>query len=938
MSGHGGFSVIGGGRNVSRPVDLPEVAELKLGGDRLGALNVESLKAEVKTAETRLEQTNRLVAKLDALLLKAAKSASTSVDAQALKGVVEESGLDKATRTAIKSAAKKAQTSFQAINKFSGRHIAGALVKDADGNFDWNLTTPVGKAVKAALDAQVELSELLGKALNALPPNASASVQAAIEEAMLQTDRRASEIQTLVCDFADMAERAGDDPAINARLDKTLESLIPSQSLKMHGSEKVAADFRVALMPLAKRIDDLAAAKERSLSGNEATKIRRQIDEAFNALAKAEAAHAKNGLLLDRSLFESARGLLTDLTKRLNYIRRDVTLVSMRNFIDKTFTPPDIPIFQDKFRPLVKKLFPSLVAAMDTQKMLRDAALNFLAKRDDRSAAKLEPLARELSQLAYAVEIELKSIAKGEYGNRDPLFVFMNEKSDVLRNLVLSLPRKDRDACTPERLKEFSEAITSFLNADRFPSNFAALSSMYGCISGVATQTAHLVQMYRNAGGTDPSQFLTNKTLAAAFEGEMAVTTLVETRIAGLPDADADPALDDSQVVSSRTLGSGKVNTVHQIDFMDGTTRIFKPEAPGRQGLDRLTLSKGSYERTQLVAQLNMAAQRTADAFGLGDVMTKTSVGTHDGQFGMYMEKAPGREAADFEKDSQKEIPEGLTAKEIRELPDEQYGQVVGDIMRKSNRLEWFDILTGQADRHHHNYMLNVSKDCKVTHKGIDNDGCFGTFIAGPGVFLLTGVHARDFMGHLGRVSKHLYPRWVERSQTQRLTHDPGIRRRDDGTVIVDTTKTKCPEVHYCLQYATGCHATRAPEFIDKELYDSLIAMKGGAAREKYIADLAARLAPIQVQFAVARLDAAIRHAEMLNGKGRVIATDEWGRQDLQRIVAGKPPPPMPKVGGNDPVKTEFAEKVEYEVRVHQVSLFRRDLLTHIAKPGWFEE
>ena len=95
----------------------------------------------------------------------------------------------------------------------------------------------------------------------------------------------------------------------------------------------------------------------------------------------------------------------------------------------------------------------------------------------------------------------------------------MNEKSDNLRNLVLSLPRKDRDACTPERLKEFSEAIKSFLNADRFPSNFAALNSMYGCISGVATQTAHLVQMYRNAGGTDPSQFLTNKTLAAAGRG-----------------------------------------------------------------------------------------------------------------------------------------------------------------------------------------------------------------------------------------------------------------------------------------------------------------------------------------------------------------------------------------------------------------------------------
>lgn len=936
MSGHGGFSVIGSGMKLPHPVEQPKVTELKLGGDSLGALNVEGVKPATKAEDMRLEQTNRIVAKLDALLLKAAKSASAPADAQALKGVAEGAGLDKATRKAIESVAKKAQSTFRTINGFTGRQIAAALVKDENGVFDWDLTNPAGKAIKAALDAQADLSELLAKTLNALPPNATARVHIAFEEAMLQTDRRASELQTLVCDFADMAEKAGDDPAIAARLDRTLESLIPSQSLKMHGSEKVAADFRVAMMPLAKRIDDLAAAKERSLSGNEATKIRRQIDEAFNALTLAERAHAEKGIPLDHSLFDSARGLLTDLTKRLADIRREVTLGSLRNFIDKTFTPPDIPILQGKFRPFVKKLFPSLVAAIDTQKMLRDAALDFLSKRDDKSAAKMESLARALASLSSGIEADLKKITTREYNDHLMYNLSFQQHPDV-QELIDSLPRKERAACTPTLVAEFCDTMQMFLDDDHYPSNLAALTSMYGGVSGVATQTAHLVQMYRNAGGTDPSQFLTNKTLAAAFEGKMAVTTLVETRIAGLPDADADPALDDANVVSSKPLGSGKVNTVHQIDFKDGTTRIFKPEAPGRQGLERLALSDGSYEDTLLVAQLNMASQRTAEAFGLEDVMTKTSVGTHDGQFGMYMEKAPGREAADFVSDSQKAIPGGLTAKEIRELPDEQYGQVVGDIMRKSNRLEWFDILTGQADRHHHNYMLNVTKDCTVTHKGIDNDGCFGTFIAGPGVFVLTGVHAKNFMGHLGLVSKHLYPRWVERSQSHRLTHDPGIRRRDDGAVVVDTTKTKCPEVHYCLQYATGCHVTRAPEFIDKELYDRLIAMKGGAAREKYIADLAARLAPSQVQFAVARLDAAIRHAEALNGKGRVIATDEWGRQDLQRIVAGKPPPPMPTVGGNAPAKTEFAKRVENEVCVHQVSLFRRDLLKHIAKPGWFE-
>ena len=65
------------------------------------------------------------------------------------------------------------------------------------------------------------------------------------------------------------------------------------------------------------------------------------------------------------------------------------------------------------------------------------------------------------------------------------------------------------------------------------------------------------------------------------------------------------------------------------------------------------------------------------------------------------------------------------------------------------------------------------------------------------------------------------------------------------------------PEIHYCLQNATGCHVTRAPDYIDEELYNKLVAMKRGKVREDYLADLRARLTPDQVQAATTRLDAA---------------------------------------------------------------------------------
>ena len=191
MSGHGGFSAIGSGMQVPQPLAMPNVEELQPGKDKRGALNVEGHKAEVQIADTRLDQTNRLAANLDAMLLRAAKTASAPVDVKALKDTLVAAGLDKATRKAIEGAAKKAQASFQAINQFSGRQIAEALVKDEKGRFDWNEASPVGKAIKAALDAQADLSEMLYNALNALPPNANARARGAIEETMFQADRRA---------------------------------------------------------------------------------------------------------------------------------------------------------------------------------------------------------------------------------------------------------------------------------------------------------------------------------------------------------------------------------------------------------------------------------------------------------------------------------------------------------------------------------------------------------------------------------------------------------------------------------------------------------------------------------------------------------------------------------------------------------------------------
>ena len=92
MSGHGGFSVIGSGMKVPQPLAMPKVEELQPGKDKRNALNVEGHKAEAQIADTRLDQTNRLAANLDTMLLRAAKTASAPVDVKALKVTVK--GID----------------------------------------------------------------------------------------------------------------------------------------------------------------------------------------------------------------------------------------------------------------------------------------------------------------------------------------------------------------------------------------------------------------------------------------------------------------------------------------------------------------------------------------------------------------------------------------------------------------------------------------------------------------------------------------------------------------------------------------------------------------------------------------------------------------------------------------------------------------------------
>ena len=439
-----------------------------------------------------------------------------------------------------------------------------------------------------------------------------------------------------------------------------------------------------------------------------------------------------------------------------------------------------------------------------------------------------------------------------------------------------------------------------------------------------------------------PEQFLSTSSARALVEGKLDFATLVEARVHGMSDADVDPALDDSRLDSSIPLGAGKVNTVKLVTYKDGTQRVFKPESPGRQGMESLNLSK-DYASEQQVANLNLATQSAAEVLGLTDVVPKCSVGMHDGDYGLFMEKAPGMEAADFARGKQPKDG-SLSLAEVKNLPHEQHAKVIGGIMRGINRLEWLDLITGQGDRHQRNYMIQVRSDLTVSVKGIDNDMCFSAYRTGLHTYVIKGEAAQVFRDKCKDII-HKYPIKLQSQVRHRLFTDPGFSEDPNGVITLDATKFKAGELHYAALRAIGMNGATLPKYIDEDLYRELTSLRTGERREAYLADLAKRLPPDAVDSARRRLDQAIDYAIKLAAEYRVVKNDDFEKRAVQKnllepeINAGNVVKPV----GNfqlsmEPIpksKDQARRQVVRRANIQAKSIFVRDLYRKVTKADW---
>ena len=372
--------------------------------------------------------------------------------------------------------------------------------------------------------------------------------------------------------------------------------------------------------------------------------------------------------------------------------------------------------------------------------------------------------------------------------------------------------------------------------------------------------------------------------------GEVGLSNVVEASVRGFKPDDIDPATDESAVVDSKHLGAGQAGKTYLLTTKTGAELVFKPELDSRIGLENLRIGSGAYKFAQKTANLNLATQDTAKAFGCEDLVVKYSVGSHDGQFGVFMEKAKGFTGEDFWRREKTKgdgfVPDGLKDK----ITDEETRlNIQGQIAQKLNKLQWLDLITGQGDRHWNNYFVCIEKNVTtntfdVTVKAIDNDASFTARQVGLQKYALDKDTAAKFLAELKKECIALYGAEAgQKEYDNRVSKDLAIKDNGDGTVTVDLAKAKSPEVKMALNQILGVQSIAIPEEIDKEFYDKLMEMdKDPSKKQDYLNSLAPRISKEALTATESRLNEAIEHAKKLDKEGKVFGNDDW--KDKERL------------------------------------------------------
>ncbi|MBP5791548.1 MAG: hypothetical protein J6W80_04750, partial [Kiritimatiellae bacterium] len=384
--------------------------------------------------------------------------------------------------------------------------------------------------------------------------------------------------------------------------------------------------------------------------------------------------------------------------------------------------------------------------------------------------------------------------------------------------------------------------------------------------------------------GADP--MVTQGDIRRMLLGEVGVSSVVEARARGYKAEDVNPMADDSNIVNSRTLGSGQSNTCYLLTTKSGEKFVFKPELESRIGLNVMPLGTGAYSGEQSGANLSIATADAAKMLGFEDMIVKYSVGTHNGQFGVFMEMAEGFTGHDLVVKDQQNSPDYAAVSSLKAeiAHSNDQDKVKGKIAQQLNRLQWLDIIIGQGDRHWENYYINIDRtthDMKV--KGIDNEVAFSEERIGVQKFRFS----RRKASLLKRTLEHVYlaickgDRELARAQFKKCwKNSPALKiDSENKEVTLDLSKIERTNRELAIAYSglTGAQTISLQDAIDKTFYDKLIELDTTPKlKEDFFAKLAPRLSGRALEAARQSLDDAIQHAKRLVKNDMVFKDEDW--------------------------------------------------------------
>ncbi len=882
MSGHSGFVSLSGAIRPNIVAGMNPVGEMP----PAEGSQAEKAKSEIHDKAQESFKAASLVRDLDIMLAKAASSARGAVDADAVHKAASKAKIPDSVAAKIKDAVKSANATLLKLDAFTGAQLANAMVRAEDGVIDWNENNPAGKAVKDAMDAQADLSEKISDAINSMTGKVADKVYDVLEEAMLQADRRISEIRTIVLHLTEIADKGLanniDDFTTEESLNRSMGDIAAEKALSMHDNATALDALKARLDPIAARLDSYAVDVNKSVSSSEMKSLMREISAADKAIRLA----SRNGFVeidagkdkpkrkvfVDRAFLDEAAKLVESASKRLGDLTESVAKESVKKFIDNEMPWFEDPIFDARFADDIKALSPG--------------KLKSLAR-----------LAHDLGALRTAMCKTVKSPHPGNFAQVRKIARSWNTVLADSANQALASGELTRNKPPENASEEFKKAHAEFLAKTQADPKYVTKLADYirRHMGGLRAAAEHFVTMLDNTINMNTDALRTSGAIREVFMGERNFSSLVESRVRGYADGDVNPGLDDMYVESSEFLGSGTFNSVSLVKYKDGSQYVFKPEIAGRLTAAGSSLQYGMKDVHQMT-NMNIAVHKTAEALGLDDVMVKTTAGTHKGEFGMFMEKAPGVTAADFyagkkAPDDEKAPGEArsLGRSELAELDDAKGAIVYGRLMRACNRLQWFDVITGQCDRHSNNYMMDVREDLSVSVKGIDNDDSYGTIRESLFTFRTKNPNAKKrLVGMLDSYAR-CFPEAKDGVRDELMANGLKI---GEGEIMLDLSKAKSPLAAMFFAKAIGAMAIAVPKEMDKDLYDRLMKLKNGPDRKKHLAELKNRLGDDSPEYsaAVKRLDETIKYAAKLAKDGLVYSEKDWENANTQKTIAANHP------------------------------------------------